>query len=122
MSVVERRERRGRAWDTAAQGVSGASGRRWCCAGRRAARRASGVLMERVPRVLRVGEQGAGRKKRGGRRREKGKEKKKERRKEKEKMDEKKKGGGAGGIHGDGREHATASAGHDARGTRMTKK
>jgi len=45
--------------------------------------------------VERVGEQGAGRKKRGGRRREKGKEKKKERRKEKEEREEKK-GGPAG--------------------------
>jgi len=76
--------------DTAAQGVGGASGRRWCCAGRRAARRASGVLVECVPRVLRMGEQGAGRKKKKG---GEGK-KKKERRKEKEKREEKKKGGG----------------------------
>jgi hypothetical protein len=42
--------------------------------------------------MLRVGEHGAGRKKRGGRRREKGKEKKKERRKEKEKKGGKERG------------------------------
>jgi hypothetical protein len=67
-----------------------------------------------------AGNTGRRKEKKEERRREKEKEKKKKEKREKVKRRKRK--GDAGGIHGDGREHATTSAERDARGTRRTER